>query len=214
MKSMTPLPWNVKQSSVFQKKDDTIVVGVLSLQGDFLEHRQALTRIGVRTKEVRLLEDLEQINGIIFPGGESTTILQLIDMFSLRKPLITKIENGLPVWGTCAGAILLAKNLVQDRPKPLGLMDMTINRNAFGRQINSFETDVSLKELGDKPLHVDFIRSPIIEEVGVGVEILSTLEDGTVVAVKQKNMIATSFHPELRLDTRFHEYFVSLIENE
>jgi 5'-phosphate synthase pdxT subunit len=146
------------------------------------------------------------------PGGESTTQAHLLDVFNLRSPLIKKIKNNMPVWGTCAGMILLAKKLVQDKPIPLGVMDIVVNRNAYGRQLDSFEVDLSIKPLGKIPLHATFIRAPIIERIETSVEILSTLSNGTIVAVKQEKMLGTSFHPELTKDARFHEYFLHLIE--
>ena len=193
-------------------------IGVLALQGDFLEHLKALEKIGVSAKEVRLPKDLENINGIIMPGGESTTMANLLDVFKLRNPLIQKIKSGMPVWGTCAGMILLAKKIVQDRPEPLGLMDITVNRNAYGRQIDSFTESLKIKPLGDKEFLVTFIRAPIIEKIGDDVEILSKHGDpsagsGQAVAVREKNMLATSFHTELATDTRFHEYFISIIKD-
>lgn len=188
-----------------------IVIGVLALQGDFLEHLKVLTRLGITAKEVRLSKDLNDIDGIIFPGGESTTMVNLLEVFEMKQLLIDKIQNGLPVWGTCAGMILLAKNLVQDKPKPLALMDITVNRNAFGRQIESFSESLVIKPLGKKPLHATFIRAPFVTKLGKGVEVLSKLSNDTIVAVREKNMLATSFHPELTEDTRMHEYFISLI---
>lgn len=190
-------------------KAPDIKIGVLALQGDFLEHIQILQNIGAQTKEVKLVTDLENIDGIILPGGESTTMAHLLDAFGLREKLTQKIQDGLPVWGTCAGMIMLAKKLIQTRPIPLGLMDITVNRNAFGRQIESFEVTLSIKQLGDKPFPATFIRAPIIEKAGPDVEILSKLDNGTIVAVREKNMLATSFHPELTQDIRFHEYFIS-----
>lgn len=208
----TPVTWeqDIKQNKIV--KHSGITIGVLALQGDFLEHIQTLKRLGINAKEIKLPEDLSAINGIILPGGESTTIARLLDVFELRKPLVQKIKEGLPVWGTCAGMILLAKKLIQEKPIPLQLMDITVSRNAFGRQIDSFEVPLKIKPLGDKPLHATFIRAPQITQTGPEVEILSMLDDGTIVAVKQKNMLATSFHPELTTDTRFHEYFLSLIK--
>jgi 5'-phosphate synthase pdxT subunit len=194
-------------------KAPNITIGVLALQGDFLEHRQMLRSIGVKTKEIKLAADLENIDGIILPGGESTTQAHLLDVFGLRKILRQKIQDGLPAWGTCAGMIMLAKKLIQTRPIPLGLMDIIVNRNAFGRQIDSFEVPLIIKQLGDKPFPATFIRAPIIEKAGPDVEVLSRLSDGTIVAARQKNMLATAFHPELAWDTRFHEYFISLIES-
>ena len=186
------------------------IIGVLALQGDFLEHITTLQSLGIATREVRLPEDLEGLDGIIFPGGESTTMANLMDVFSFRRPLIEKISQGLPVWGTCAGMILLAKKLEQDRPDPLKLMDISVSRNAFGRQIDSFETELTI-DGWEAPMHATFIRAPLITKVGEGVAVLAKLEDGTIVAARQKNMLVTSFHPELTEDIRLHEYFVSLI---
>lgn len=188
----------------------TKIIGVLALQGDFLEHITTLRKIGAATREVRLPEDLQEIDALIIPGGESTTMVNLLDSFDLRKPLVARIKKGMPVWGTCAGMILLASKLVQDRPIPLGVMDITVNRNAFGRQIESFETNLEIKGL-EKPMHATFIRAPWIVSSGPKVEVLATLEDGTIVAARQGNMLATAFHPELTEDTRLHEYFVKNI---
>jgi 5'-phosphate synthase pdxT subunit len=197
--------------TMFNKMVKNITIGVLALQGDFLEHISALNRLGISAKEVRLPRDLESINGIILPGGESTTVAQLLDVFNLREPLVRLIKKGLPVWGTCAGMILLANSLVQKKPLPLKLMDIVVDRNAFGRQINSFTVPLDISVLGDKPLHATFIRAPKITEFGSKVIILSKLENGTIVAAQQKNMLVTSFHPELTHDTRLHEYFLSLV---
>lgn len=185
------------------------IVGVLALQGDFLEHITTLQKVGVSTQEIRLPQDLETIDALIIPGGESTTMVNLLDSFALRKPLVEKIQKGMPVWGTCAGMILLASKLIQDRPTPLGVMDITVNRNAFGRQIESFETDLEIKGL-EKPMHATFIRAPWIVEAGKQVEVLAKLPDGTIVSARQGNMFATSFHPELTEDTRLHEYFIRM----
>lgn len=188
-------------------KDTTI--GILALQGDFLEHVKILNSLGVQAREVRLPQDLENLNGIIIPGGESTTIAHLLDVFKLREPLIQKIKNDIPTWGTCAGMILLAKKIVQDRPMPLELMGITVNRNAYGRQIDSFTEQLTIKPLGKKQLLATFIRAPILEKAEKGVEVLAKHGD-EIVAVRQKNMLATSFHTELSTDTRLHEYFISM----
>jgi 5'-phosphate synthase pdxT subunit len=212
-KTPTPVTW-IEAQKKQTKKVSSKIIGILALQGDFLEHIQTLRRIGVQTKEIKLPKDLENIDGIILPGGESTTIARLLDVFSLREPLKQKIQDGLPVWGTCAGMILLAKKLIQDKPTPLGLMDITVNRNAFGRQIDSFEVPLKIKPFGDTPLLATFIRAPLITEIGPDVEVLSKLEDGLVVAARQKKILVTSFHPELTTDTRFHEYFISSTRNK
>ena len=191
-----------------------VKIGVLALQGDFLEHVTTLNRLGISSQEIRLPQDLEKIDGIILPGGESTAMVHLLDEFGLRDPLTRLIEDGLPVWGTCAGMILLAKKLVQNKPAPLGLMDITVDRNAFGRQIESFTLPLPIAVLGDKPLHATFIRAPKVTAVNKSVTVLSRLDDGSIVAAQQENMLATSFHPELTQDTRLHEYFLSMISDK
>lgn len=191
-----------------------MTIGVLALQGDFAEHLQTLETLSIVTREVRMPEDLTMIDGLIIPGGESTTMANLLDVFSLRDPLKQAIRAGLPVWGTCAGMILLANKLEQDRPTPLGAMDITVTRNAFGRQLESFSTELIIEQLGDNnSLHATFIRAPIITKVGPGVDILASLPNKKIVAAKQNNILATAFHPELTADTRMHEYFLSFIKN-
>lgn len=206
-----PIPWelSLKQS---KNKKNNLAIGVLALQGDFLEHVLSLQRLGINAIEVRLPKDLAKINGLIMPGGESTTMANLLDTFKMREPLIKKIKEGTPVWGTCAGMILLSKKIVQDRPIPLGVMDIEVNRNAFGRQVESFSTMLNIKQLGNKPIHATFIRAPWIVNHGPEVEILAKLPDETIVAARQRNMLATSFHPELTGDTRIHEYFIKMIK--
>ncbi len=207
----TPIPWELA-NNVKIKPTSTITIGVLALQGDFLEHVQTLQRLGVKTQEVRLPKDLDVIDGLIMPGGESTTMANLLDVFKLREPLKQKIENGMPVWGTCAGMILLSKKITQNFPTPLGVMDIEVNRNAFGRQLESFSELLTIKPLGDKPLHATFIRAPIVTTIEPNVKILATLSDGKIIAVQQNNMLGTSFHPELTADTRLHEYFINLVK--
>ncbi|HEY74556.1 MAG TPA: pyridoxal 5'-phosphate synthase glutaminase subunit PdxT [Thermoflexia bacterium] len=187
-------------------------IGVLAVQGAFIEHEQMLRRIGVEPVEVRLPEHLEGIEGLIIPGGESTTIGRVSGKWGLLEPIRDLARSGRPVWGTCAGMILMAKEVVDGVPgQPLlGLMDVTVRRNAFGRQVDSFETDLEVPALGDLPFRAVFIRAPLIERVGEEVEVLARLEDGTVVAVRQGNLLATSFHPELTEDVRFHRYFLGL----
>lgn len=187
-------------------------VGVLALQGAFIEHKNVLTRLGVEPVEVRLPEHLEGLDGLILPGGESTTIGLLAQKWGLLEPLRALARSGRPIWGTCAGMILLAKEIVDGVPgQPvLGLMDITVRRNAFGRQVDSFEADLTVPVLGDPPFHAVFIRAPVIEQVGAGVDVLASLENGTAVAVQQGNLLATAFHPELTADVRFHRYFLGL----
>ncbi len=182
-------------------------IGVLALQGDFREHVHLLRSIDVATREVRLAADLSGLDGLIIPGGESTTIARLLLTFDLHTPLRELGATGFPIWGTCAGAILLADRVLDlDRPA-LSLLPMTIERNAYGRQIDSFETDLQGPALGDEPLHAVFIRAPRIREVRDGVETLLAL-DGEPVAVRRGALLATTFHPELTPDTRLHRYFV------
>jgi 5'-phosphate synthase pdxT subunit len=182
----------------------------LAIQGDFQEHKQVLKRLGVEAPEIRLPEQLDDIDGLIIPGGESTTIVQLIDIFKFRDVLTDKVKNGLPVWGTCAGMIVISQKLTDHRPEPLHLMDIEVSRNAFGRQVDSFETELEIDGVDGPPFHAVFIRAPLVNCIGENVKVLSTLNDGRIVAVREKNMLATSFHPELTGDTRMHEYFVKM----
>jgi 5'-phosphate synthase pdxT subunit len=185
-------------------------IGVLALQGDFAEHIAVLERLGVPAVEVRLPKHLAGIDGLIIPGGESTTITRLLDIYELREPLRRLGLDGLPIWGTCAGAIVLAKEATDlDRPN-LALMDIEVRRNAFGRQVDSFEEDVRVAGMGEQPFHAIFIRAPSIERAGPGVEVLAALDDGTIVAAREGRLLATSFHPELTGDVRFHQLLVEL----
>lgn len=190
------------------------VIGVLALQGAFIEHVHKLQRIGVDAREIRLPHQLEHIDGLIIPGGESTTIGKLIDRFALREPICKLASRGKPVWGTCAGMIVLAREVDADtraRSQPLlGLMDLSVTRNAFGSQLDSFETDLSIPAVSQTPVHAVFIRAPVISSVGADVQVLSSLDDGRVVAVRQDNLVATSFHPELTPDDRLHSWFAGL----
>ena len=185
-------------------------VGVLALQGDFAEHMKSLESAGAQPVEVRLPEDLADIDALIIPGGESTTIARLMDVFGLTKAIKGRVKSGMPTWGTCAGMIMLARSLVEDRPEPMGLMDIRVQRNAYGRQVDSFETEIPVPALGEKSFHAVFIRAPAIEEIGPDVEPLACLDDGQVVAARQGNLLVTSFHPELTDDTRFHSYFLGM----
>ena len=187
-----------------------IVIGVLALQGDFAEHIAMLERLGARAVEVRLPSQLADIDALIIPGGESTTITRLLDIYELREPIRRLGAEGLPIWGTCAGAIVLAERASDlDRPN-LGLMDITVRRNAFGRQVDSFEADLQIAGLEGPPFHCVFIRAPLIESAGPSVDVLATLDDGGIVAARQGTMLATVFHPELTGDPRFHALLVSL----
>ena len=190
-------------------------IGVLAIQGDFAEHIVMLKRLKVETTEVRLPEHLKSLDGLIIPGGESTTIGKLVIDFNLMEPL-RAFGQRHAIWGTCAGAIFLSKDISRDQPL-LGLMDIKVARNAFGRQVDSFEADLDIPELkqvtGSKePYHAIFIRAPIIESVQGDAKVLSALPDKRIVAAQQGHLLATSFHPELTNDTRFHEYFLSLAD--
>lgn len=187
-------------------------VGVLALQGDFLEHRQMLERLGVDAPEVRLPHQLDEVDGLIIPGGESTTIAQLMDIYKFREVLRKKAEAGMPVWGTCAGMIVLADRLTDSRPEPLHLMNIEVSRNAFGRQVDSFEEDLAVEGMDGPPFRAVFIRAPVVNSVGQGVKVMARLADGRPVAVRQGHLIGTSFHPELTNDTRFHQLFVRIVE--
>lgn len=189
-------------------------IGVLAIQGDFLEHRRMLREIGVDAPEIRLPGQLDSIDGLIIPGGESTTIVQLIDIYNFRTALAEKAKDGLPIWGTCAGMIVLAKSLSDHRPEPLQIMDIDVSRNAFGRQVDSFEAGLDFEEInGCDPYIAVFIRAPAVDRVGSGVKILAELDDGRPVAVRQNALLATSFHPELTQDTRIHEFFLKMVED-
>ena len=188
-------------------------IGVLAVQGDFAEHKAILRKIGVEAREVRLPEQLEGLDGLIIPGGESTTLSRLMSIYNLREPVARMAQEGCPVWGTCAGMIMLASEITEQDPVPLGLMDISVRRNAFGRQVDSFEQPLHISPLSQEPYNCIFIRAPVVIRVGPPVEVLAILEDGRPVAVQQGNLLATSFHPELTSDTRIHQYFVDLAES-
>ena len=190
-------------------------IGVLALQGDFSEHIAMLKRLKVDASEVRLPEHLNGLDGLVIPGGESTTIGKLAVAYNLMEPL-KLFGQRHAIWGTCAGAIFLSKDIGRDQPL-LGLMDIKVQRNAFGRQIDSFETDLDIPELKQAThtkddYHAVFIRAPIIESVSGDAKVLATVPDGRIVAAQQGHLLATSFHPELTRDTRFHEYFLTLVD--
>ena len=186
-------------------------IGVLALQGDFAEHIAMLKGLGVSASPIRLPAELAGLAGLIIPGGESTTIGKLAVDFNLMEPLIEFGEQKA-IWGTCAGAIFLSKDARREQPL-LSLMDISVERNAFGRQVESFEADLAVPALGEAPFHAVFIRAPLIEEVGSEAQVLATLEDGRIVAAQQGRLLATSFHPELTNDDRFHQYFLDLVES-
>ena len=187
-------------------------VGVLAVQGDFAEHIATLNRIEVGACEVRLPEHLEEVDGLIIPGGESTTLSRLMTIYGLREPVERMARQGKAIWGTCAGMIMMAKEITEKDPVPLQLMDIGVQRNAFGRQIDSFEQDLEIDGFGSRPFHGIFIRAPVIIRVGRNVKVLATLADGRPIAVRQGHLLATSFHPELTDDIRFHEYFLNLVQ--
>jgi 5'-phosphate synthase pdxT subunit len=179
-------------------------IGVLALQGAFAEHVAALRAVGAEPVEVRLPADLDGIGGLILPGGESTTMRNLINRWGLRQPIMDFAATGAPLFGTCAGMIILANEIDGGDEPVLPLLDALVHRNAFGRQLDSFETELSVPALGEEPVHAVFIRAPVIERIGDRVAVLAKLPDGRIVAVREGNVIATSFHPELAGETRFH----------
>ena len=189
-----------------------VKIGVLAIQGDFLEHRQMLARLGSVVLEVRTRNELAKVDGLIIPGGESTTIVQLLDIFDMRDHLVNLVKNGMPIWGTCAGMIVLANSLTDHRPNPLKLMDINVTRNAFGRQVDSFEADLEIDEVDGQSYKAIFIRAPIVNSVGPNVRVISRLNDGRPVAVRENHMLATAFHPELTLDHRIHQMFLGMVE--
>ncbi|MGW0046639.1 pyridoxal 5'-phosphate synthase glutaminase subunit PdxT [Nocardia cyriacigeorgica] len=203
------------QDSASESAQPTI--GVLALQGDVREHVAALERCGARPVLVRRVEELAAVEGLVLPGGESTAISKLLEVFDLLEPLRARLRDGLPAFGSCAGMILLADEVLDTRPdaQHLSGIDMTVRRNAFGRQVDSFETDLDFAGLDDGPVRAVFIRAPWVERVGDGVEVLARVPSGPaagkIVAVRQRNVLATSFHPEVTGDLRVHRLFVDLV---
>ena len=189
--------------------DATVKIGVLALQGDFQEHEAVLGNLGVDVREVRLPEHLEDLDGLILPGGESTTFAKLANRFGLIEPL-RQLSDSMPMWGTCAGLVFMARNVGTDQPV-LGILDIVVERNAFGRQVDSFEEDLELLGIEGGPFHGIFIRAPLVQEVGPDVEILCRVNRGKIVAVRKGHLMATSFHPELTDDRRIHEYFLRIV---
>jgi 5'-phosphate synthase pdxT subunit len=185
-------------------------IGVLALQGAYREHLATLAAIGVHGVEVRLPGDLLEIHGLILPGGESTTMRRLIRRWGLADPILDIARSGAPIFGTCAGMIILSKSIAGGEEPVLPLLDVVVGRNAFGRQLDSFETDLEVPILGERPVHAIFIRAPIIEDAGPDVDVLARLDDGRIVAVRQDNVIATAFHPELAGETRFHRLVATM----
>ncbi|MER6752700.1 pyridoxal 5'-phosphate synthase glutaminase subunit PdxT [Micromonospora echinofusca] len=196
---------------------DAPVIGVLALQGDVREHVAALAAAGGDARPVRRARELDEVDGLVIPGGESTTISKLADIFELREPIDKRVADGMPVYGSCAGMIMLATEVLDGRPDQRGFagIEMTVRRNAFGRQVDSFEAPVGITGVEGGPFHAVFIRAPWVERVGDGVQVLGTVTEGPaagrIVAVRQGNLLATSFHPELTGDARVHAYFVELV---
>jgi 5'-phosphate synthase pdxT subunit len=194
-----------------------VTVGVLALQGDVREHLRVLEGCGVKAVPVRRLSELDAVDGLVVPGGESTTMSKLAIAFELLEPIAERIAGGMPVYGSCAGMIMLAREVLDGRPDQRGFggIDMVVRRNAFGRQVDSFEGDVEMAGIGGGPFHAVFIRAPWVEKVGPDVEILARVSggpaDGRIVAVRQGNLLATAFHPELTGDPRVHRHFVELV---
>jgi 5'-phosphate synthase pdxT subunit len=190
-------------------------IGILALQGAFIEHVQMFGGLGIASAEVRLPAELKGISGLVIPGGESTTVLKLMRSYGLVEPVKKMAAAGVPVWGTCAGLICLANNVANPdgtQLETLGLMDITVRRNAFGRQVDSFEIPLEMSAFKGGPFPGVFIRAPYIESAGRKVEVLARLKDGVIVAARQGNLLATSFHPELTTDGRFHSYFAGMVK--
>jgi 5'-phosphate synthase pdxT subunit len=185
-------------------------IGVLSIQGAFAEHASLLESIGVEAVDVRLPEHLEGLAGLVLPGGESTTMRKLVDRWGLRAPILELARQGAPILGTCAGMILLARHISDGDAPVFPLLDISVKRNAFGRQLESFEADIEVPILGDTPVHGVFIRAPVVEWVADTVDVLARLDDDRVVAVRQRNVIATAFHPELAGEPRFHRLLATM----
>jgi pyridoxal 5'-phosphate synthase pdxT subunit len=190
-----------------------VTAGVLALQGDFAEHEAALERLGVETREVRLPSDLQQVDCLIIPGGESTTITRLMAMHGLLEPL-KGFAQAHAVWGTCAGMIVMANRASDLDKETLDLMDIKVERNAFGRQVDSFETELEVDEVEGGPLHAVFIRAPLIREAGPSVKTLASIEGQGIVAARQGHLLVTAFHPELTSDVRLHRYFITLADRQ
>lgn len=189
-------------------------VGILALQGDVAEHAAALRDVGADPVEVRLPRDLAGVEALILPGGESTAMRKLIDAYGLAEPILSLAASGAPMWGTCAGMILLARRIADGDSPVLPLLDIEVRRNAYGRQLDSFEADLDVPTLGAEPFHAVFIRAPVVTDVGAGVEVLATDPMGRTVAVREGRLLATAFHPELTGDRRFHRALVELIGTE
>jgi 5'-phosphate synthase pdxT subunit len=188
-----------------------IKIGVLAMQGAFAEHIATLNKLGIEGITVRLPSELDKVAGLIIPGGESTTISRLMNTYKLMPEIAARAGGGMPIFGTCAGMILMARRITENNTVTLSLMDITVRRNAFGRQVDSFEADLPIPVLGEKAFPAVFIRAPLIEKCEDNVEVLARLADGTIVAARQSKFLVTSFHPELTDDLRFHQYFLDII---
>lgn len=189
----------------------TYVVGVLALQGDVVEHVAVLSRVGARPIEVKTPEALERVDALVIPGGESTTVMKLLERFSLREPIKARVRAGMPLWGTCMGMIVTAHDVADLEQPTLDLIDITVRRNAFGRQNESAEVDLAIPVLGEPAFPAIFIRAPWIERAGPGVDVLAS-RNGRGVMVRQGNVLGTSFHPELSVDDRIHRYFLAMLD--
>jgi 5'-phosphate synthase pdxT subunit len=189
-------------------------IGVLASQGAFAEQISILKQLNMEAVPVRLPREIRGVDGLIIPGGESTTISRLVSAYDLKGEINALAKNGIPILGICAGMILIAKDVSDNNLEPLGLMNITVKRNAFGRQRESFETELSIPALGEEPFPGVFIRAPYIEETDDKVEVLARLSNGTVVAARQGKLLAAAFHPELTTDLRFHRYFLDIVEGK
>jgi len=188
-----------------------VTIGVLALQGDFAEHKAILEKLGATAVEVRTVDQLRGLDGLILPGGESSTVGKLLETFGLLQPIRDLVENGLPTLATCAGLVLLARNATEKRGPLIGTMDVQVARNAFGRQRDSFEVDLHVPTLGELPVHAVFIRAPAITGYGADVEVLARTDDGTIVAAREGNQVAAAFHPEISGEPRFHKLLLDLV---
>jgi len=189
-------------------------IGILALQGDFAEHINIINKLGIQPIEIRQPAQLKALDCLIIPGGESTTMLKLMHSYNLFQPIKELADNGLPIMGTCAGMVLLAKKVSNPDMNTLSLMDIEVRRNAFGRQLDSFETGISIPLLGDEPFPAVFIRAPLIDNAGPDVDIIGRLPDIKIVAARQGNILALSFHPELSNDSRIHRYFLEIVSSD
>lgn len=192
---------------------ERLKIGVLALQGDFIEHIHVLQKLDVDVLEVRKVAELDDLDGLIIPGGESTTFRKLMDLFGFTDALTRFARTGKALWGTCAGMIIIARDLTDAYPEPLGLMNIKVSRNWFGRQVDSFEEEFEFKGIEGGPFLAVFIRAPVVVEVGEGVDVIASLKDGHAIAVRSGAMMATAFHPELTQDTRVHEYFIEMAKD-